>query len=477
MAMHPTSSVLLVAFLFLCLICFPCHADDWSFLQDDDEVVVDPESDAYAFPIYQSWMVKHNRTWNSLKEMHERFMIFKDNLKYIETRNKEKLGHRLGLNAFADMTYEEFRKTHHGGFKQFHQKRKMRAGKSTTFKHANATHLPKSMDWRTKGAVAEVKDQGNCGSCWAFSSIAAVEAVNQIATGDLISLSEQELVDCDRAQNQGCNGGLMDSAFDFIISNGGVDTEKDYPYKGVDGVCDTNKKNSHVVSIDDFEDVPESNEEALLKAVANQPVSVAIDAGGRDFQLYDGGIMMAGSCGTELNHAVLAVGYGTEHGVDYWIVKNSWGADWGEKGYIKLQRGANKPDGICGINLMASYPIKTSSNPPSPPPFPPAPPAPATFCDAVTWCPPGTTCCPLFSLWWSCCPLESATCCNDQYHCCPSEYPICDLAAGTCRSSSLEKGPIGVPLLERVSAIGLHINRGVQLIPRVDAGGDLIALE
>ncbi|XP_026428237.1 oryzain alpha chain-like [Papaver somniferum] len=158
--------------------------------------------------------------------------------------------------------------------------------------------LPEHVDWREKGDVVDVKNQGSCGSCWAFS-IAAVEGVNKIATGELISLSEQELVDCDTSYNQGCNGGLMDYGFQFIIKNGGIDTEDDYPYKAKDNKCDVNRKNSHVVTIDGFEDVPVNDEKALQKAVANQVVSVAIEAGGRAFQLYKSGVY-TGRCGTAL---------------------------------------------------------------------------------------------------------------------------------------------------------------------------------
>ncbi|GKF54947.1 low-temperature-induced cysteine proteinase-like protein, partial [Tanacetum coccineum] len=145
----------------------------------------------------------------------------------------------------------------------------------------------------------------------------------------MIAVSEQELVDCDTSYNQGCNGGLMDYAFQFIIKNGGIDTEEDYPYTGRDGKCDATRKNAKVVSIDGYEDVPVNDESALQKAVSNQPIAVAIEAGGREFQFYTSGIF-TGSCGTDLDHGVLAVGYGSENGKDYWIVKNSWGAEWGE---------------------------------------------------------------------------------------------------------------------------------------------------
>ncbi|CBI21373.3 unnamed protein product, partial [Vitis vinifera] len=223
--------------------------------------------------------------------------------------------------------------------------------------------LPESVDWRETGAVNPVKDQRSCGSCWAFSTVAAVEGINQIVTGELISLSEQELVDCDTEYDMGCNGGLMDYAFDFIIKNGGLDTEKDYPYTGFDGECNLSGKSSKVVSIDGYEDVPPFDEKALQKAVAHQPVSVAVEAGGRALQLYVSGIF-TGECGTALDHGIVAVGYGTENGTDYWIVRNSWGSSWGENGYIRMERNmADAFSGKCGIAMEASYPIKNGENP------------------------------------------------------------------------------------------------------------------
>ncbi|CAI0447481.1 unnamed protein product [Linum tenue] len=169
----------------------------------------------------------------------------------------------------------------------------------------------------------------------------------------LVSLSEQELVDCDTTENQGCNGGLMEYAFEFIKETGGLTTEDKYPYHAADGSCDSVKEDAPVVSIDGHENVPKNNEDALLKAVANQPVSVAIDAGSPDFQFYSEGVF-TGSCGTELNHGVAAVGYGiTVDGTKYWIVKNS----------CRMQRGISDKTGLCGIAMEASYPVKTSSNP------------------------------------------------------------------------------------------------------------------
>ncbi|CAH9111180.1 unnamed protein product [Cuscuta epithymum] len=317
------------------------------------------ESEESLWGLYERWR-SHHTVSTSLDEKHKRFNVFKSNVDYVHNFNKKDKPYKLKLNKFADMTNHEFRRTYADAKIKHHRLLQGASRARPSFQYANVTDVPASVDWRAKGAVTNVKDQGQCGSCWAFSTVVAVEGINQIKTNKLVSLSEQELIDCDTQENQGCNGGLMDSAFDFINKQGGLSTEKVYPYKAAQGRCDSRKLHLQAVSIDGHEDVPAGDEDSLLKAVANQPVSVAIEASGSDFQFYSEGVF-SGECGKELDHGVAIVGYGTtQDGTKYWIVRNSWGAEWGEKGYIRMQRGV-EDGGLCGIAMQASYPVKTSS--------------------------------------------------------------------------------------------------------------------
>lgn len=214
--------------------------------------------------------------------------------------------------------------------------------------------IPPSKDWRALGAVTPVKDQGTCGACWAFSATGAVEGQFYLKTGKLVSLSEQQLIDCSFA-NHGCNGGLTNPAFDYIRKNGIVPTDS-YPFTAQDGSCQFNP-GSVSVRVKGYETVRSRVEVELERVVAEiGPVSIGIDCTST-MQFYKSGVLDDRQCRSEvkhLNHAVLVVGYGAEDGIDFWLVKNSWGTDWGEQGYVRLSRNKNNQ---CGVASAASYPI------------------------------------------------------------------------------------------------------------------------
>ncbi|XP_042910061.1 cathepsin L-like peptidase [Parasteatoda tepidariorum] len=258
-----------------------------------------------------------------------------------------------GINEYSDLSHSEFVKMFNG-FKSSNLENK---NGSTWLEPLNA-QIPDKVDWRDQGLVTPVKNQKQCGSCWAFSTTGSLEGQHKKKTGQLISLSEQQLVDCTRSYgNSGCNGGLMDSSFQYIKDNNGIDTEDSYPYTAQDGDCHFNKYNVGATCTG-YVDTPSGDEDALMKAVATVgPVSVAIDASQTSFQLYKSGIYDEPYCGNQksnLDHAVLIVGYGAQNGTDYWIVKNSWGTSWGEQGYIKMSRNRGNQ---CGIATLASYPL------------------------------------------------------------------------------------------------------------------------
>jgi cathepsin L len=309
----------------------------------------------------KSWTqfkAQFGKTYATATEENLRRSIFEEKVKRIAEHNvRADLGlvtYRRGVNEFSDMTHEEFR-AQRNGFKM--SKSQQRGAEVKDFSKVSVSALPKTVDWRKKGVVTPVKDQAQCGSCWAFAAVASLEGQHAMKAGKLVSLSEQNLVDCSGAEgNDGCEGGLPDNAYQYIIDAQGLDTEKSYPYTAEDGQCAFNKKTVGA-TLTSFVDVATGDETALQKAVVKiGPISVGIDASNESFQEYSGGIYVEPECSTDqLDHGVTVVGYGTDaSGADYWLVKNSWGNSWGIKGYIKMARNANNQ---CGIATLASYPV------------------------------------------------------------------------------------------------------------------------
>jgi len=298
---------------------------------------------------WTAWKLKYQKNYLGAEEETMRKAIFEKNVAYINKHNSQGHAYTLGMNQFGDLTNAEFQSMYLRPFKRA-------ANRTTPVHELTNVAAPDSVDWRSKGYVTPIKDQGQCGSCWSFSSTGSIEGAHFKATGKLVSFSEQNLVDCSTKQgNQGCNGGLMDYAFEYVISNKGLDTESSYPYTARDGTCKYNPANSGG-TISSYKDVQAGSESALQDAVANiGPISVAIDASHNSFQFYKTGVYNEPLCSSKnLDHGVLAVGYGTESGKDYWIVKNSWGTSWGSQGYILMSRNKRNQ---CGIATAASYPI------------------------------------------------------------------------------------------------------------------------
>ncbi|KAF3336332.1 vignain-like protein [Carex littledalei] len=312
----------------------------------------DLESEESLKDLFERWLSHHG--WaRDRDDKNQRFNVFKDNVKYIHEFNKQGNTYELALNKFGAMTKEEFSSTYANLKIDYDVLEGERHG-SDIFMYENVKGVPDFVDWRQNGAVTLVKNQGPCGSGWAFSTIAAVEGITD-KKKRLVSLSEQQLVDCNK-DNHACKNGSVDRAFVYIRKNGGITTEANYPYTAEEGTC--HPSNRFHVSIDGYHNVPRNNEKALMNAVANQPVSVAIEAGGAPFKNYRTGVF-SGPCSTQTNHAVTIVGYGAESdGTKYWIVKNSWGLSWGDRGYIKMKRNIKDKMGLCGIATWASFPIK-----------------------------------------------------------------------------------------------------------------------
>ncbi|CAA7042350.1 unnamed protein product [Microthlaspi erraticum] len=316
--------------------------------------------DASATEKHEQWMARFNRVYSSESEKKSRFEIFKKNLEFVRSFNMNKnITYQMAVNEFADLTDEEFRATYTGLLipKSMPGNLTSESSKAVPFRYGDSD-AAESMDWRNEGAVTPVKNQGYCGACWAFAAVAAIEGLTKIETGEIVSLSEQQLLDCN-TENNGCHGGYITNAFDYITQNQGITTEQNYPYQASEMTCLESTQSGYfaAATISGYETVPMNNEEALLKAVSQQPVSVGIEAAGAAFKYYSGGIF-DGECGTYLNHAVTIVGYGmSEEGTKYWVVKNSWGETWGEGGYMRIKRDVDAPQGMCGLAMHATYPL------------------------------------------------------------------------------------------------------------------------
>jgi len=306
----------------------------------------------------------------------QRFSVFQKNIDKILQHNAEGHNWRMGVNQFTHLSEDEWAARF----------------SNITFKHKPAPEGPTklevsaplaSVDWR-KTAVTDVKNQGSCGSCWAFSTTGSVEGAWAIKHGELVSLSEEQLVQCDTKHDQGCQGGLMDYAFEYINGAGGITDEADYPYtsgSGVRGRC-PNSIPQFVATVSSYKDVSPDNALQLQAALALGPVSIAVEADKSAWQSYRSGVMDSESCGTQLDHGVLAVGYNTAE--NYWIVKNSWGTSWGESGYIRLGISSSSSHGICGLLQQPSYPIVGDNPGPGPSPGPTPGPSGDSYEDPAT---------------------------------------------------------------------------------------------
>jgi len=298
-------------------------------------------SDKYAFIEFQKFLNKYNKKYSTVAEYLLRFDVFKKNLQKF---SQNKASYKMGINQFTDLTPTEFRKTY--------LNLDMKLVNKINYKKIspNSNDAPESWNWVDQKVFGPIRDQGYCGSCWAFATMGNIEALHAIKTKEVLDLSEQQLVDCDREYDMGCEGGLMEYSFQYLVENGCM-LEQDYPYVGYDDTCKYDREKV-ALWIKDWVLLDTQDEEKIKEFLySNGPLAIAINAD--PFQYYSEGIIDedAWNCDPEgLNHGVIIVGYGNEDGVDYWIVRNSWGDYWGEAGYCRVARGK----GTCGINTYVT---------------------------------------------------------------------------------------------------------------------------
>lgn len=310
------------------------------------------------FPSFTEFTTLYGKSYYTSEETYYREKVYYTNLAFIASENTKGHTYNLDVNEFADLTKDEFFSNFRSTYTNFNTKPRHKFNNEEIFDF-NFTNIPSSIDWTTKGAVTPVKNQGQCGSCWSFSTTGAIEGIHAITTGELVSLSEQQLVDCStKYGNQGCNGGMPIWAYQYVEDNGGICAEQSYSYLGSDGTC---RECTPVAKINGYVNVTSNSADSLRRALAQQPVSVIIEADQMAFQFYSSGLLTTG-CGDNLDHAVLAVGYGTNsEGQQYFKIKNSWGATWGDQGYIYFGAGdssnsQNGGSGVCGVLSLPTYP-------------------------------------------------------------------------------------------------------------------------
>jgi len=380
--------------------------------RDVQEELVAFQHDIHFKNDFKKWMKDFNKEYKSIEEYTKRMTIWIENHLFIEKHNKKtnpKPSYTLGHNHFSDLTFQEYRQynklgIHSPGIVTNRGEEEKESSTSVSRRRMEEENggniieddeLPTNVNWVEKGGVVPVKNQGMCGSCWAFSAVGAIEGAHYVDTGSLVSLSEQQLVDCDKS-DMGCSGGLMDNAFTYDETTAsGICSEEDYPYAGIKHMlsgCSLKKDPDYCTGVSGtkvkrFIDI-KNTEKGLMEALTKAPVSVAIEADQQSFQFYKSGVYDDENCGNKLDHGVVAVGYGTatatlyeigdgdddkaapdDDGKDYFLVRNSWGPTWGDEGYIKMARTSSNPanvNGTCGILSFASRPIlaKTSEEGP-----------------------------------------------------------------------------------------------------------------